>query len=280
MINMKFAVVCAAGIGDALILHIVSHHLRKAGHEVTTVTPHRFGRWLSDYQFGDGEGCDAVFLQHDNSLASKRFHAMQKPVYTFYGSHLLEKHGPLRTGFDYVCDPNRTMVDNVVTALRLLFRIPATDENGFKPFPSLIHRRHKKRVAIHTSSAVPEKNWPEQRFLQLARWLESEGYEPAILPLFPTLEDLASYIYESGYFLGNDSGPGHIASCLKIPHLIIGREEKQMKLWRPGWATGEVVVPPSWLPNWKGLRLREAHWKKFVTLNNVIKRFKNNVLCN
>lgn len=276
----KFAVVCSPGIGDALIMHIVSHHLREAGFDVVTSTPHRFGRWLSGYQFGDWEDCDAIFLQHDNTARSKAIRALDKPVYTFYGSHLLEKHGPLRGGFDYVCDPNRTMVDNVVTCLQVLFKIKASTENGFKPFERLLHRRYKKRVALHTSSGDPFRNWPEAKFLKCAKWLESEGYEPVIIPRFPTLEDLVSFIYESGFFLGNDSGPGHIASNLKIPHLVIGRTERLMRFWRPGWAAGEVVVPPRWIPNWKGLRLRETHWKTFITPNTIIKRFKNNVLCN
>lgn len=274
----KLLVVCSPGVGDALIMHIASHHLREAGFEVATSTPHRFGRWLAGYQFGGLDDCDAVFLQYDNRPESKAVHALDKAVYTFYGSHRLEKQGPLRIGFDYVCDPNRTMVDNVVTSLQTLFDISATKENGLRPFAGLIHRRHKKRVAIHSTSRDPDRSW--HKFHPLADWLKSEGYEPAILPQFPTLEDLASFIYESGYFIGNDSGPGHIASCLKIPHLIIGRAEKHMKFWRPGWTEGEVVVPSRWIPNWKGFRLRETHWKQFITLNNVIKRFKCNVLCN
>ncbi|HSX10325.1 MAG TPA: hypothetical protein VLF94_01225 [Chlamydiales bacterium] len=276
----RFLVVSSRGIGDALILHIVSHHLREAGFDVTTSTPHHFGRWFSGYQFGTATDCDAIFLQHDNTPESRAIHALDKPIYTFYGSHLLEKHGPLRMGRDYVCDPNRTMVDNVVTSLQTLFGITATKENGLKPFPGLIHRRNKKRVAIHTTSADASKNWPEAKFLRVAQWLASEGYEPEFLPHFPSLEDLVSYIYESGSFIGNDSGPGHIASCLKIPHLIIGRSKRQMQFWRPGWTEGEVLVPPSWIPNWKGFRLRETHWRRFITINHVIKRFKTNVLCN
>lgn len=271
----KIAVVCSPGVGDVLILHIVSHHLQKAGFAVTTSTPHRFGRWLSDYQFGDLIDCDAIFLQHDNSLQSQEIHALNKPIYTFYGNYLLAKHGPLRPGFDYVCDLNKTMVDNVVTSLQILFQINATKENGLKPFAPLLHRRYKKRVAIHSTSSDAKKNWPKAKFLQLAKMLECEGYEPVILPHFPTLEDLTSFIYESGFFIGNDSGPGHIASCLNIPHVILGRTKRHMSFWRPGWKEGVVIVPPSWVPNWKGLRLREIYWKKWITTKNVIKVFIN-----
>lgn len=277
---MKIAVVCAPGVGDALILHIVSHHLTLAGFEVVTNTPHRFGKWLSGSHFGDWTGCDAIFLQHDNSQCAKEIHQLNKPVYTFYGSHSEAKHGSLKPGFDFVCDLNRTMVDNVVTALHTLFHIAATSENGFKPPEGLVHRRHKKRVAIHATSSHPHRNWPLENFQKVAKWLEVQGYEPCFLPQFPTLEDLTSFIYESGYFLGNDSGPGHIASLLKIPHLIIGREERQLRHWRPGWSPGEVIVPPMWVPNWKGFRLREKKWKMFVAIKNVINRLESNVLSN
>jgi heptosyltransferase III len=271
-------IVCSAGVGDALIFHIAAYHLRAAGFDVAISTSHSFGRWLPSYPEIDLAACDAIFLQHNDLPKTREISSLPKPIYTFYGSHQPDKHGPLKVGFDYICDPERTMVDNVVAALQTLFGISATKENGLRPPASLIHRRYKKRVAIHTTSAVPDKNWPLDNFLRVARWLEAEGYEPVILPLFPTLEDLVSFIYESGTFVGNDSGPGHIASCLAVPHLIIGRAEKHMKFWRPGWTTGEIATPPSWLPNWKGFRLRETNWKQFVTAKNVIKKLKTNVL--
>ncbi len=275
MLPMKIAVVCSPGIGDAVILHIASHHLTLAGFEVITDTPHRFEQWLSGYQFGKWSDCDAIFLQHENSPRAREIHQCNKPVYTFYGSHQLQKHGPLRPGFDYVCDPNQTMVANVISSLQQLFHVSATPDNGFRPPEGIVHRRYKKRVAIHTTSGDPKRNWPAEKFLKVAKWLKSEGYEPSVIPHFPSLDDLASFIYESGFFLGNDSGPGHLASCLEIPHLIIGREERHMRLWRPGWDSGEIAVPPRWVPNWKGFRIRETHWEKWITARRVIRTFRN-----
>lgn len=272
------AIVCSPGVGDALIFHIAAHHLRKAGFEVALSTPHHFGRWLPDYSLADPKGCDAIFLQHGNGPAEQEVSKWNKPVYTFYGSHRPGKHPPLKPGFDYVCDPNMTMADNVAASLSTLFGIAATKDNGLKPFPGLLHRRNKKRVALHTVSSQLHTQWPQDKYLQLAQWLRSEGFEPAILPQFPTLEDLTSFLYESGYFIGNDSGPGHIASCLQIPHLIIGRCARHMKFWRPGWTAGEIVTPPKWVPNWSGFRLRETHWKQFVTVKKVINRLKISLL--
>lgn len=266
----KISVVCARGIGDALLMHIVSHHLASGGYDVTTITPHRFGRWLENARFGDEIDSDTIFLQHDNSLKAKEIIAKNKRVYVFYGSHVLAKHGPLRMGADFVCDQNKTMVENVVHAIKSLFQIQATSMNGLKAPPGLVHRRHRKRVAIHTLSNDFNKNWPYQKFLKVAAWLKKKGYEPFFLPLFPSLEELLSAIYESGFFLGIDSGPGHIASCLHIPHLIIGESERHMRFWRPGWKAGEIVFPPAWAP--------KKYWKSFITSRKIIKRFKINVL--
>ncbi len=270
----KIAILPSPGLGDAMIMQIASYNLALAGYETTLVTPHRFGAWLQGFSFQDQMGdCDAIFLQHDNTEKSEAIRCLDKPVYTFYGSHHLSKHSPLRSGFDYVCDPNRTMVDNVVTSLQVLFKIPARKENGLKAPSHLVHRKHSNRVALQTTTAVPARNWPLAKFEKLASWLKTEGFDPVLVPLFPTLEELFSFIYESGYFIGNDSGPGHVASLLQIPHLIIGRSYRHMLFWRPGWLPGEIVVPSRWIPNWKGWRMREKYWKHFIPVNQVIHQF-------
>lgn len=299
----KIAVVCAPGIGDALILQIASHQLQRFGFEAITFSNHlsQFGNWLSGNFAPQPEleqipqifsSFDAIFLQHDNSPKARKIHSLDLPIYTFYGNHVLAKHGPLKLGFDFVCNQERTMVENVMDAVQTLFRLPeVSSENGLKAPAGLTHRRFQRRVAIHPTSAAEEKSWPREKFLELADWLDAQGYEPDFLvppterfrwggPDLPNLNALASFIYESGFFIGNDSGPGHLASCLKIPHLIIGREKRQMQFWRPGWLAGEIAFPSPWIPNWKGMRLRESYWKRFITTNNIINRLKRNVLRN
>ena len=152
------------------------------------------------------------------------------------------------------------MADNVATAAQTLFGLSqATTENGMKAPLGLIHRKYKRRVAIHPVSSAPEKNWPREKFLKVADWLAGRGYDPLFLlppsrrlewasPEIPDITCLSSMIYESGFFIGTDSGPGHIASCLKIPHLIIGREKEQMDFWRPGWLAGRNRLPLPLIP--------------------------------
>lgn len=285
MLEKKIAVVCAAGIGDGLIMHMVSHHLQTLGYEVTTFSPHlsSFGPWLKSYSFAKEpsdtfENFDAIFLQHDNSPKAKRIHSLPLPVYTFYGSHNPSKHGALRQQLDFVCDPNQTMVENTVAAMHHFFG-SASKENGLSVPKGLIHRKFPRRIAIHPTSTSAAKNWSKDKFLSLACELKQKGYEPVFTvaphelkewdgPLFPTLADLSSFIYESGMFIGNDSGTGHLASYLHIPHLILGPDPIQLRLWRPGWGMGATMTPPLWLTRGK---LLKKGWRSFIFKKNIIK---------
>lgn len=300
MVPKKIAVVCASGIGDALLFHTISHHLQTIGWEVTTFSNHLplFGRWLCGYQLAPQphleeiekifSSFDLALLQHDNTPKARKILALPIPVYSFYGSHLIAKHGPFRSALDYLCDPDVTMLENVARASEKFFG-SSSKENGLLPPPGLTHKKNVKRIAIHPTSASEEKNWPREKFLAIAHLLKKEGYEPTFTvspserehwegaPLFPSLEELSSFLYESGAFLGNDSGLGHIASYLQIPHLIIGPSESHLRFWRPGWLQGECSYPPPWLMQWKWTRQK---WKDFIPTRSVIKKFKHKVLRN
>ncbi len=296
---MKIAVVCASGIGDALIVHSISHLLVQQGSNVTTYSDHltSFGPWLQGFQFAkqpqlesiedEFSGCDALFLQHDNSPKAIRIKKLPLPVYTFYGAHVPSKHGPLQEKFDYVCDRTKSMVENIALAAEKFFGAPWKD-NGLKPPKELMQNRYGKRIAIHPTASSLEKTWPREKFLNLQSALKAEGYDPVFTvsplervlwnaPLFPTLGDLASFLYESRAFIGNDSGTGHLASSLGLPHLIIGGNGLQMPLWRTGWHPGTLVAPPRCLMRLKMLR---KHWKSFVSIKKVINNFTGNVLRN
>jgi heptosyltransferase-3 len=299
-----FAIICASGIGDALILQIASYYLTLEGHQTTTFSNHLhlFGAWLPKKTFhcqpllnqleSTFTPFDAILLQHDNTPKAQAIISLRPkiPVYSFYTNYRLNKHGPLIPEYDFPFDDNLSMVANVAAGLKALFSIDAAEcKNGLTPPPGLLFKKHPKRIAIHPTSSFPTKNWPREKFLKIASWLTKNGYDPVFVtapsersewsaPLFSSLEELTSFLYESGGFLGNDSGPGHIASYLKIPHIIIGSQEKNMRLWRPGWHPGHIVIPARWIPNWKWLKLRDKKGKHLITTNKIIKTLKESVL--
>lgn len=102
---------------------------------------------------------------------------------------------------------------------------------------------------------------------------EKKDWPEANAPDFSTLIELAEFIAESGWMIGNDSGIGHLASCLGIPTLTICRSHMGANFWKPSWAYGKIIVPPSWIPNVKGLRLRDKKWQAFISVETVYTRF-------
>jgi ADP-heptose:LPS heptosyltransferase len=101
-------------------------------------------------------------------------------------------------------------------------------------------------VVIHPTGARPSRHWPAERFAELANQLilkynakivlignESESMIAEKiagmikLPIInlagktPTTKHLASIIGQSNIFIGNDSGPMHMAIALKIPTIGI-----------------------------------------------------------
>ena len=303
----RIAIICAAGIGDALITSIAAHQLRKTGVEATVFSPHLqgFGRWLEEGEYlpyaedwTDAlRSFDAVLLQHDNTLRARSILELRKaglPIYVFYTNYRLSKHGPLLQGFDFPFDETKTMVENTKTGMKTLFGIEAGGRCVLSPPVGLVHRKVDRRILIHPMSTSEDKNWLKERFFHLADKLRGRGFEPLFIlspsekgsfpdelpaPPFATLADLADAVYESGGFIGNDSGPAHLASYLSIPLAVIC-QGRQMPLWSPGWHPPRLILPPRWVPNIKGMRLRENKWKYFITtkrvLNNLLPILKQN----
>lgn len=298
----KFAIVTASGVGDGLVMLIAAHHLRQLGHDVVVFNPHlaSFGKWLEKGEYTPLlpsfqktlRSFDALLLQHDNTPVAREITQLRKsclPIYIFYPTYRSSKHDPMVSGFDFAFDTDQTMVDNIIRGTQALFGSKVSRHNGLIPPPHLLYRKFPRKVMIHPVSGQEEKNWPKPKFLRLASLLKNEGFEPVFAlsrkekigwqdiasPGFSTLESLASTMYECGFFIGNDSGPGHLASYLSIPHLIIASQKQNMRLWRPGWYRGELVLPPDWIPNFKPLKIREQYWKKLITIKSVFQQFKS-----
>lgn len=168
-------------------------------------------------------------------------------------------------------------------------------EIGIAPPKKLMHRKYNNRVIIHPTSSKNEKNWTPMKFIKLAKLLRQQEWNPVFvmspsermawqkivnnefsLPVFPTLEELAAFVYESALMIGNDSGVGHLASCLNIPTLIIMNTNPGSSMrWRPGWAYGELVYPTISLNI-----LNRRYWKYFLSVKkmfNAFNRFVENL---
>jgi ADP-heptose:LPS heptosyltransferase len=114
----------------------------------------------------------------------------------------------------------------------------------------------QKAVAvIHPVAATPEKTWRPQGFLAVARHLKSSGLEPVFIGAAgDDLSAFAGYRTISGaplaeikrllaaasLFVGNDSGPAHMAAAFGVPvAAIFGASDPA--IWGP-WRTASEVV--------------------------------------
>ncbi len=95
-------------------------------------------------------------------------------------------------------------------------------------------KRMDRLIAVHPGSRWPLKNWGDERYNKLVRELLSRGYEVLVLgerqDSFPktcifagetSLRELISLIALSAVFVGNDSGPLHIAEGVGTPSVGI-----------------------------------------------------------
>ena len=295
---MKAAVICSKGMGDGLMMMVASHRLKLEGYDVTTFQDSlgELEDWFPGHQFAKRstinslEAFDLIVLQNDNTPFS--FNLIEKyrdKIYIFYASYEEGKHCALNPQ-DRIFDRALPLVTNVAQSIAsILGKMDPILENGIAVPEELSYRKHQKRVVIHPTSTTPKRTWSREKFLGVAKKLEKEGYEiafslspdekekwrgiPFAIPEFPNLSALASYLYESYFLIGNESGTGHLASNLGIPTIIIASCPKQMALWRPGFLLGKVVTPSSYIPNTKLLRLRENRWQAFISPRRVVKTF-------
>ena len=164
-----------------------------------------------------------------------------------------------------------------------------TKSNGIVAPNDVRPRYFKNRIIFHPASSRAGKNWEGEKYRKLALELQGRGFVPSFImtleerrewnlenldaPLFSEQSEMAAFICESGYMIGNDSGIGHLASCLGLPTVTICRSEQAGRFWRPAWAPGKLITPSKWVPNLKGLRLRDRHWKKWISTRKVLDQF-------
>lgn len=111
-------------------------------------------------------------------------------------------------------------------------------------------------AVIHAGASQPEKCWPAERFVELARWIDAEyGFQCVFaggpgddLSAFSArerfmgkpLRETIRLIRHASLFVGNDSGPAHLAAACGLPVAVIfGSSDREV--WRP-WRTEASVL--------------------------------------
>ena len=98
--------------------------------------------------------------------------------------------------------------------------------------------RAKGTVFIHSGAGQPVRVWPLGRYRDIIQWLREKKYRVVVAcdsdqrdwwvragetgVVTPrTMQELLSLIDEAGVFIGNDSGPGHLAAFCGVPTFSI-----------------------------------------------------------
>jgi ADP-heptose:LPS heptosyltransferase len=118
-------------------------------------------------------------------------------------------------------------------------------------------RVERPYVVLHPFAAMPEKTWPADRFLQLARCIEDQhGLEPVFVagPGDDTtpfsgfrvvagapLREIKSLLAGASLFIGNDSGPAHMAAAFGIPVAVMFGPSDPV-VWAPWQVEAEVLT--------------------------------------
>jgi heptosyltransferase-3 len=119
-----------------------------------------------------------------------------------------------------------------------------------------LYAPERRYAVIHAMAATPEKTWTSEGFLEVARQLErSQGLEVVFIGgpgedlsrfgAYRTIEgaalgELARLMRDAAFFVGNDSGPAHVAAAFGVPQVLIFGPSDSL-VWAP-WKTKAEVV--------------------------------------
>jgi lipopolysaccharide heptosyltransferase III len=110
-------------------------------------------------------------------------------------------------------------------------------------------------AVIHAVAATPEKTWPAEGFLAVAAHLRASGIEPVFIGALgddlsafhsyrtvrgAPLSEVKSLLASASLFVGNDSGPAHMAAAFGIPVVAIF-SASDSEIWGP-WRTASAIV--------------------------------------
>jgi ADP-heptose:LPS heptosyltransferase len=110
-------------------------------------------------------------------------------------------------------------------------------------------------AVLHPFASAPEKRWSPERFCELARYLQLWNIEPFFLaspsddasPFHThkvfrgTLSEVKTVLSKASLFVGNDSGPAHVAAAFGVPSVVLfGRSNPA--IWGPWRTESEIVV--------------------------------------
>ena len=133
-----------------------------------------------------------------------------------------------------------------------------------------------RRLVIHTGAGRSVRQWPADRFAVIAARLQAAGWN--VVTLDDSLRDLSQLLATlagAARFIGNDSGPGHLAALLGVPTFTIFGPQLP-ELFAPqhpqaAWIEG---APCPYKPCFDACRFAEPYCIRTLTIDDVWPRIE------
>lgn len=108
---------------------------------------------------------------------------------------------------------------------------------------------------LHPFASTPEKTWASERFCEVARYLNLWNIQSVILAgpgddvsafrahkvLQASLSEAKALMSKAVVFIGNDSGPAHMAAAFGVPSIVLFSTTNP-SIWGPWRTECEVIV--------------------------------------
>lgn len=127
-------------------------------------------------------------------------------------------------------------------------------------------------AVFHPAATAPQKTWPAAGFLEVARHIEDSGLEAVFIgtasdDLKPfaqhrvlqgaPLGRVKTLLAGASLFVGNDSGPAHMAAAFNLPSVVIFGPSDPA-IWGPWRARSEIVKAPGGMAGISSAHVIEA----------------------
>lgn len=115
-------------------------------------------------------------------------------------------------------------------------------------------------AVLHPFASAPDKQWPAERFCEVARFLQLWNIHPVFLAapaddaapfrahqiIQGDLANAKAVLSRASVFIGNDSGPAHIAAAFGVPSVVFFSSSNPA-IWGPWRTESEIIVAPDGL---------------------------------
>jgi len=113
----------------------------------------------------------------------------------------------------------------------------------------------ERHAVLHPFASTAEKRWPAERFAEVARYLKLWNITPVFLAgpqddatafrdhtvLKGTLSQVKAALSNAALFIGNDSGPAHMAAAFGVPSVVLF-STSDPAVWEPWRTESELIV--------------------------------------